>query len=77
MPRTVISYVFSDSPNTAESPAGVLVERPGRESVLAENVVAGDEICINFLKATVSEVGSTVINDDGTKEPRTVISGGA
>lgn len=58
-------------------PEGTTVKRNGSDD-LAENVVAGDRVCLfPGFNPVVAQVGRTEINSDGSRETRTVLSGGA
>jgi hypothetical protein len=73
----LIDYVLEGTDRPMGCPEGTTVKRNGEED-LAENVVAGDSVCLfaGFTKKA-TQVGRTEVNEDGTREPRTVLSGDA
>jgi len=67
--ETNIIFVFVDGPSdgSAAAPLGTAITMCDLVTTkLAENVVAGDEICINGVRATIAEVKRADVQDDGS-----------
>jgi len=75
----LIDYVLEapDDDRDLGCPEGTIVKRNGSDDT-AENVLAGDTVCVmpGFIPV-VAQVGRTMVNPDGTRGARTVLSGGA
>ena len=74
---TTIDYKLEGDDRPVGAPVGAPVDMCGGGTKLAEAVVAGDMICINQRRGTVTEVGSTFVDDaTGVGAARVILSPG-